>query len=263
MACQSSKIVVFDIDETLGYFFQFSIFWEALSSFIKKQDINYKLTQQDFNKIFDLFPEFIRPNIISILNYLKYKKNKNACKSVMIYTNNQGPKEWVYFIKKYFEKKINYNLFDQIISAFKINGKQMELHRTTHDKTIADLIKCCKLPINVEICFIDNTYYPEMNADNVYYIKVNPYIYNLPFDVVMKRFITSPFFSSGSGIFDTTCASQLEKYFEKYIAVLNRRINTQYKFTEKTKKEYNIDKIITKKIMIYIQKFIDNDLKEK
>ena len=78
MACQSSKIVVFDIDETLGYFFQFSIFWEALSSFIKKQDINYKLTQQDFNKIFDLFPEFIRPNIISILNYLKYKK-KQEC----------------------------------------------------------------------------------------------------------------------------------------------------------------------------------------
>ena len=68
----SSKIVVFDVDETLGYFVEFGIFWSSIIAYKIHQKINYELTQDDFNKILDLYPEFIRPNIISILNYLKH-----------------------------------------------------------------------------------------------------------------------------------------------------------------------------------------------
>jgi hypothetical protein len=94
----------------------------------------------------------------------------------MIYTNNTGPKEWARNIINYFEKKINYKLIDQIIAAFKINGKQIEMCRTTHDKTHKDLIRCTKIPDNAEICYLDDVYYPEMSHKNVYYINIKPYI---------------------------------------------------------------------------------------
>jgi hypothetical protein len=72
------KIVVFDLDETLGYFVELSIFLESLNSYIKTEKIEYELDQNDFNEVLDLFEEFIRPNIISVLNYLKYKKQTKA-----------------------------------------------------------------------------------------------------------------------------------------------------------------------------------------
>ena len=109
------KIVVFDLDETLGYFVELGIFWESLNSYIKTEKIEYELVQNDFNEVLDLFEEFIRPNIISVLNYLKYKKQTKVCNSVLIYTNNQGTKDWALHIQKFFEAKINYPLFDQII----------------------------------------------------------------------------------------------------------------------------------------------------
>ena len=94
----SSKIVVFDVDETLGYFVEFGIFWSSIIAYKIHQKINYELTQNDFNKILDLYPEFIRPNIISILNYLKHKKMSKECSGVMIYTNNQGQPSWVNYL---------------------------------------------------------------------------------------------------------------------------------------------------------------------
>ena len=35
----TSKIVVFDLDETLGYYVEFGMFWDALQNFIKTQNI--------------------------------------------------------------------------------------------------------------------------------------------------------------------------------------------------------------------------------
>ena len=65
-----NKVVVFDVDETLGYFMEFGIFWNALSMYTKEHKIGVELSQYEFNQILDLYPEFIRPNILSILNYL-------------------------------------------------------------------------------------------------------------------------------------------------------------------------------------------------
>ena len=119
------KIIVFDLDETLGYFTQFGIFWDCLNEYFNQ--LNTPLTQTDFNNVLDLYPEFLRPNIIDVLVYLKDKKRTNCCNKIMIYTNNQGPKEWCEHIIHYFDNKTNYKLFDQIIAAFKVNGEKVEL----------------------------------------------------------------------------------------------------------------------------------------
>ena len=72
MLC-NPKVVVFDLDETLGYFIEFGIFWDSLKEYVNKNNIDCNINQDLFNKILDLFPEFLRPNIINILQYLKKK----------------------------------------------------------------------------------------------------------------------------------------------------------------------------------------------
>lgn len=252
MPLNKSKIVVFDVDETMGYFVELGIFWDSLNNYIKLHKLDNKITinQDVFNSILNLFPEFLRPNIFTIFNFLKQKKLNKQCQGVMIYTNNQGPREWVNYVKNYFEYKMNYKIFNHIISAFKINGKRIELCRSSHDKSMKDLIKCTKLPKDAEICYLDDTYYPQMNYENVYYIKVKPYTHDLDFDVMIQRFINSE-----------TILSKIivEKYNNNdFIGFMKENMNKyEFIYIEKDDKEYEIDKIITKKTMEHLITFFN------
>lgn len=248
------KIVVFDLDETLGYFVEFGIFWDCLHRYLLEYEGHNEktLSQQDFNKILDLYPEFIRPNIINMLLYLKNKKSSRCCHGMMIYTNNQAPKEWAKNIIAYFESKINYKLFDQIISAFKINGKKLEICRTTHDKTYHDLIKCTKLPANADICFLDDSYFPKMSNENVFYINIKPYIHDLNFDKVIHRFEKSDIYNKLISK-QTDFKKKMLDYFKEY----------NFEIVEKTKEENNIDKILSKQIMVHLQEFFNKSSKNK
>jgi hypothetical protein len=245
-----TKIVVFDLDETLGYFTQLCIIWESLLSFAKNKNINTEMNQEIFNKLLDLFPEYIRPNIEFILEYLKGKKCTKKCKNVMIYTNNQRQKNWVFLIKKYFEMRLQYDLFDQIICAFKINGKHVELCRSTHNKTHKDFIKCSKIPQNTQICFIDDTYFPEMHSEEVYYIKIKPYTYNLNAETIANRVKKSDLIDNLHGLDKT-----------EFISFLKDKLTENNNLKSKSMKEYDIDKIITKEIMNHIELFFNSQQK--
>ena len=212
-----SKIVVFDMDETLGYFSKLGKIWQLIEN----------KSQSAFDTLLDLFPEFIRPYMIPILTYIKQQKNNEKCSQVMIYTNNQSLIDnWIQYIKIYFENKLKYPLFDQIIYAFKINGKKVELGRTTHKKTYHDLLTCAKIPANTQICFVDDTYFPQMDVANVVYVKVEkPYIYDISNELIMKRL----------------------KIKDKNII--------SFTYIEKSKIEFEVDKIISKQIMVYLQQF--------
>jgi hypothetical protein len=245
------KIVVFDLDETLGYFTEFGIFWDCLIDYSKNKN-KPSLTQTDFDNILDLYSEFLRPNIINILNYLKSKKQSLCCHKMMIYTNNTGPKQWAHHIIDYFSKKINYKLFDQLISAFKINGKVVEVCRTTHDKTYNDFIKCTKLPVNAEICFLDDTFYPEMANDNIYYINVKPYYHDLQFDYMLDKFSKS---DVGKKIINND---------EDFIKIMSEHIKLyKYDCIDKESKEYELDKIVGKQIIKHLQDFFNKTKKNK
>jgi hypothetical protein len=246
------KIVVFDLDETLGYFTQYGIFWDSLANYLKSKNKN-QLTQSDFDDILDLYPEFLRPNIINILIYLKNKKRSNCCHKMMIYTNNTGPREWAKYIVKYFEKKINFKIIDQIIAAFKINGKRLEICRTTQNKTHKDLIKCTKIPADSEICFMDDFFYPEMVNDNIYYINIKPYMYELTFEIMIKRFLDSDIGKKLVG----EDRSEFEELMIKHIKLF------KYMVVEKNEKEYEVDKVLGKHIITHLEQFFNHSTKNR
>lgn len=239
----NSKIVVFDLDETLGYFMELGMFWDALKEYIKYKDIEQPIDQDLFNNILDLYPEFLRPNIIEILNYLKKKKQKNHCEKLMIYTNNQGPLEWANYIINYFERKLNYKIFDQIIAAYKVQGKRIELCRTTHMKSHSDLINCTKISDATEICFIDDMYHPDMTNTKINYINVKPYVYDLEFNEMITRFINSNILYANN--YNSICKAFILQFMKKY----------KYIYVKKTIDSQNIDKIISKKILYHLHDF--------
>ena len=68
-----SKVVVFDLDETLGYFTEFGIFYELLIKYLK---IQHHTDSRIFVLLLDLYPQVLRPNIWTVFKYLKTKKKK-------------------------------------------------------------------------------------------------------------------------------------------------------------------------------------------
>jgi hypothetical protein len=162
----------------------------------------------------------------------------------MIYTNNTGERRWAEHIKGYFEHKLHSKIFEQIIAAFKINGKIIEINRTSHDKSVDDFIRCTKLPPDIEICFIDDLFHPKMSTDNVYYIHVKEYKHILPSNEMVKRFMDSPL-------------SNEIKNKDEFINF--SMFNFKYNILEKNKHEQDIDIIVSKKMLEHIKEFFEKD----
>jgi hypothetical protein len=233
------KIVVFDLDETLGCFIEVGIFWSSLENYY-----GHNLFKEQLFEVLDLFEEFMRPDIMKILQFIKLQKERNNCDHVMIYTNNQGPKSWVKMIGDYFNTKLGYELFDKIIAAFKVNNKTIEMCRTSHDKSVKDLIRCTKIPPNTEICFIDDQFHALMEQDNVYYINVKPYIFTMPFEAMAERY------------FDTYVKINEPNNKGDFIHAIVEHMKC-YNFIVKPKSdiEHKTDKVISKQLLIHLENF--------
>ena len=177
------KSIVFDIDETLGSFTQLYILWKIINKYFKKYNIytSFINTQVLFNLILDNFSLYLRPNILSVFEYILHEKNKNKINKVCIYTNNQISKEWINYIVKYIEYKLHNKIFDKIIYAYKIKNHFVEYDRTSNEKIYKDLITIGNLT-NYKICFVDDLIHKKMIHSNVFYIHVPPYsyFYSLP-----------------------------------------------------------------------------------
>ena len=229
------KVVVFDLDETLGHFVQLGVFQDVI-----EKTLDISLNDEAFFELLDLYPEFLRPNIMNILKLICGKKKQKISSKLLIYTNNQGPKEWAIKIKKYFEHKLKNRCFDQIIAAYKINGKQVELCRTSHDKSYGDFISCTKLPLKTQICFLDDQYHPRMEHDNVVYINLKPYSYTLPFEEMILRFMKK------YNITDL-------RFFE---ALTKNCTHYNFNVYEKSETEQNVDQAIGKHIYKHLNEFL-------
>jgi len=238
---KNGKVIIFDLDETIGSFSDLYTLWKTI-----EKHAHYVI---DFNALLDLYPEFLRHGILNILEFLYYKKQKGECNKIYIYTNNQCSTEWVLQIVGYIECKIipkdSGKLFDQIIQTFRIGDKQIELKRTTHSKTHSDFIKCTLLPKTTEICFIENSFFPKMCGKRIFYIQPRSYIHYLRTDEIIDRFISSNIFKQMN--YRGTCFETLlyETFLERQPLVntilLEKRLET--------------DILISQRLMYYIREF--------
>ena len=245
------KIITFDLDETLGSFGDLYVLWEILVPWIPPSIPPATL----FRELLTIFPEFLRPGILPILQYLHQQKKGGHCSRIFLYTNNQCPSaDWINRILFYFHETCP-DLFDQAICAFKIGDQRIEPLRTTHSKTYNDLIRCSLLPKNAEFCFVDNSYHPKMIHERVYYIQPRSYQHGLSGLQIMDRFMTKwklfplpdtfelPFGNRHSiqGSTGSRIVSQKIMYYLKEYFMLSVR-------TQKTKKiKWNLGRFTRKK----------------
>jgi len=226
------KVIVLDLDETIGSFGELYILWNNVIA---------DKTQSQFNALLDLYPEFLRYGILNIVDYLKYKKESGFYMKTYIYTNNILPKYWVQMIVKYIEDKQScVGLFDKIIHGF---NKSFDCMRTTSNKTHSDFIRCSVLPRSTEICFIDDTYFERMERPTVYYIQPKQYYHSMKTSDVVERFVTSQFVPL---IDKPDARDSLHQTFIK-----NGILNT----TGKSRAEVDMDILVSQKIMYYIKEF--------
>lgn len=235
-----AKIITFDLDETLGDFGDLCFLWHMIEPYIP----TFMTKIEAFQKLLELFPECIRPGIVSILEYLYKKKAAGLCSHVFLYTNNQRSREWVELILEYFELKTP-GLFDQAICAFKIQDKRIEPMRTSHSKTYNDFIRCTLLPKNAQICFIDNAHHPKMVHDRVYYIQPRSYEHGLSGEEMVRRI-------SQWTMFSILLTESLDKIKEDFKSFINKK-NIENRLWKSMPKRDSL--AVSQKIMYYLKEY--------
>ena len=216
------KTIAFDLDETLGSFGDLYLLWVGIETYIQSEDIDPDIL---FRELLDLYPEFLRHGIISILEYLLHKKRMGECSHVVLYTNNQCKEGWIDHILKYLGDKLGEPIFDKTVCAFKINKKITNQLRTSNNKSYADLI-----------------YYEDMVHDRVYYIQPRSYQHSLSTDEIIDRFISKWGLFSIPSNFEST----LYEWFLMNNAVQNGDMNEN---------NILIDITVSQKIMYYLKEY--------
>ena len=200
------KVVVFDLDETIGHFSDLYLIWNAVfTKGIYRGDCSRATIQCLFNDLLDLYPEFLRYGILHILEFIRHKIITGESHRIYLYTNNQcdfsvwskacsySPTDWVEMIIMYLNLRLNVSdtIFAKPICAFKINQQIIEPLREGTHKSHRDLLKCSVLPKITEICFVDDAYHPQMRHDKVYYVQPPPYFHNMTRSEIIDRFVQS------------------------------------------------------------------------
>ena len=192
---KNKKVITLDLDETIGSFSHLHILWNGIMRFYNKNGLSENDKEQLFFQLFDLYPEFLRYDILHILTYLCKKQKENVVQ-LYLYTNNKCGYHWVDMIVKYLQYKISVSsIFNRTICAFKIGSRIIEPERSTNNKTWTDLINCTKIGKNTQICFLDDAYHEEMIKDNIYYIQPKVYYHCLKISHILSRYFGSPLFT--------------------------------------------------------------------
>ena len=162
------KNIVFDFDETIGYF-------EQIIEMIKYTKKN---TKEDIFQFLKLFPFVFRTNIFDIFYYIVRLKKEKKINSVILYSNNNND-IFIGYVLSYIHDIVNYTLFDLTISLNQTHNK---------NKNITDLLHYSNelLNKNSSIFFIDDKEYDDMkNSKNCkYYIKCESYKYVYTYSII-------------------------------------------------------------------------------
>ena len=152
------KMIVFDLDQTLGFFDQ----------------IVYIINQtrlEIYAPLFELFPEIFRPQLFELLHSLALLKKNKRVKGIVLYTNNRN-EDFVKQLIQYIHIKLGCSLFEPVLTYH-------SPERTTREKSSHDLFACIQDGHTHLFCFIDDKYHERMNHVDIYYIRSEAYQYIL------------------------------------------------------------------------------------
>ena len=224
-----NKVIVFDLDHTIGDFFVVGMIW----NFMEK--INLKLNQIDFNNICSLFPDILRYNIVSILNYICVRKSINNTIKILLYSNNKKGIKWIKLIVCYLQYKVNCKIFYKVIE--------------NNNKSYKDLLIKTGIPKRAKLLFIDDHYHSHMESNKVVYLNIKPYNnYTLNITII-NSFINSTFFYNK---IPHSNRVNIINLFKKYVEINNKN-------KEKTRNEKKVDIIVSRMILNHIQRFLNEN----
>jgi ribosomal protein S4E len=86
-----------------------------------------------------------------------------------------------------------------------------------------------------------------MKNDNVYYINIHPYVYDLPYQEMIDRYIDA-------GFVDIQDHDNFNKFVINYVKRYNHTIVT------KDQDEYAVEEILTKQILHHMQIFFNKNM---
>lgn len=236
------KVLVFDLDETIGSFTELNILFNTLQYILQGDNI------LSIHNLLDLYPEFFRNDIFQILQYVYKKKKIGECNKIYIYTNNQSRSQNVSNIIEYITNKISKGekLFDQIIYAFKINGRIVQVGRTSHNKNHDDLLRCTLLPKKTAICYLDDFYFDEMKKEQIYYLQPKPYFHGLSSYNILQRLFNSKY---------SSILSEYKKLIEDHFFARCIKNNSFLEKNSRTKQIIEENNGITKKMLYHVRNF--------
>ena len=132
-----------------------------------------------------------------------------------------------------------------------MNGNRVEMCRTTHSKTYNDLVKCTEAPKNSTFIFMDDQYHDKMRNELVEYLNIKPYTYHISFVDMINRLVKSDIGSDlikdDKEVFKLNLLKEMKKY--------------RFRVIKKNETELMVDKAVTKKMMLHLQKFLKGNNK--
>ena len=172
----SRKIIVFDMDKTIGDFDLISFIYNELRH------------HTSISRVLDVFFECFRPHIFNIFTMLHEYKLSGVIEQVVLYTNNTGGVVWPKMIIDYIHYRLNFILFDHFITALYVNkGDIPDVRRTSIEKTYTDLQYILKLDSFTSVIFVDDAYHEKMLHSNVKYIQIAPYNYSINNHTILNK----------------------------------------------------------------------------
>ena len=153
--------IVFDYDKTLGYFEQLHKIYILCK---KKISVDVLLL---------IFPKVFRTYFFEILKFLVENRKRY---SIILYTNNNGPRYFIDSVIKFLNKKYNCRVFDHIIYGYRTSDGKIEDCRENSKKRFDDLLPCTGKIFN-NVLFLDDSLHIHMIDDKVEYLQIEPYYY--------------------------------------------------------------------------------------
>lgn len=162
------KCIIFDLDETIGYFSQIYIIILRLEALYK-----ITLSYNQYRNIFEKYENIFRPGIFVLFAYLNALKKKYDFK-IILYTNTTLSDSFLSNIIKYLNERIHNrdSIFDDIITL-------RSSCRNGIKKQFSDIYKCLGYLNNGYVfLIIDNDNHSKLDKLYSKLIKVNNYNYN-------------------------------------------------------------------------------------